>query len=224
MPRRCQCGKDCGTEITQKSEILPKHIYYDEIPKALFQGANSILDIGAADGWNQTVSIHKDHFLKKRYVGIDPLKQENPYLPIIKDNALEWDTKDKFDLVICMHVIEHISVDCWPELFRRLMKWTTKSGYLVIGCPYNEIWKGISHTVEYSPHLVFEIKPKMLEYYIPDIKTILLGESGRSFVYEEGENYAWVLLRHLRRLLTGHYYAYNWIPKARRIMGVWRND
>jgi len=212
---------ECGEH---KSNLLSKHVYYDEIPESIFQGASSILEIGSADGWNQVVSKHKDHFLKKYYVGIDPVEQENPFLPIIQEDALKCDTSETFDLVLCIHVIEHVSLSQWNELFRRLIKWTRKGGYLVIACPYNEIWKGISHTVAYSPHLVFGIKPDLLKQFLPDIKTILLGESLKSLYYEEGENWLWILTRHFRRLLTGNLYAYNWIPKARRIMGVWKKE
>jgi SAM-dependent methyltransferase len=204
--------------------LLKKHTFYDDIPASWFKDVKSILEIGAADGWNQINSIHAEVFRNARYLGLDSVEQQEPYLNILKTDIQSFDTAERFDVVLLCHVIEHIPYQSWKRLFRKFRSWLKPNGRLIISCPYDEQYDGINHSVDWSPHVVFNITPQLLKEFMPNMRYYLQGKGLPIVFREKGEGIVKPFLRLILRALRGSNLFYRFIPCARQIIAVqcWR--
>ncbi|MFW9777495.1 MAG: SAM-dependent methyltransferase [Candidatus Heimdallarchaeota archaeon] len=175
---------------------------YDLIPEAIIKG--KILDIGAGneewfgDELPQLESKYRDIFLSENYLGIDINPPKNGLLNIIRQDLLTFEPNTRFDTILMIEVIEHISIEHWPEVFRKLRSWLNSGGYLFFSCPYNEPY------VSPHPwrHLVFEITEKTVKNYLPDA-TFQIYPHPHAFA-APGENKFLCSFRYIKRLLTDH--------------------
>jgi len=131
--------------------------HYDMIPEELFHGR--ILDVGCGDGSNQHQSKHADLLYSCDYTGIDVT---------LGTDLFEYEPNHAFDLVLAIHVAEHIPIERWDDLFDRLQRWTAKGGHLVIGTPYRQPRIRYSRFTgpENQRHRVFDIDEDLIGQYI----------------------------------------------------------
>ena len=193
--------------------ISPAH--YNDIPDALLQGDKTILEFGCATGINQIISKHRDFFLQNdregRYLGVDLEPYDEHYLTIEQGDIRHFQTDKTFDVVLALHVLEHIELKHWPRVFDRLMGWVAPDGVLIVGMPNNEP----DNSDEY--HMVFGITSTMLQHYMPDAE---IHEIATPFKFsEDGAPFLWALLRYIKRYVTGHPY----VRQSARLLAIWRN-
>ena len=136
--------------------------HYDAIPPALLTG--TVLDVGCGDWSNQTDSTNSDIILKGlidlRYCGIDLTNEAG--------DLFDWEPKAPFDTVLAIHVIEHIPIEKWPLMFKRLISWVKPHGHLVIGVPCMqspEVYKHFKGP-ENMKHVVFGINETTINRYL----------------------------------------------------------
>jgi len=192
--------------------ICPAH--YNDIPEDLLQGEKKILEFGPATGLNHLISVHRDFFIEnnkaRRYLGIDLEPYEDHYLTIEQGDIRHFQTDQKFDIVLALHVIEHIELEYWASVLERLCSFVAPEGYLILGTPHNEP----PNTSE--QHLVSRITPTTFLDFLPDAE-ITKFKTGYSFA-EDGARFAWALLRYIKRWFTRHSY----VIQTTRLLVVWK--
>lgn len=94
-----------------------------------------------------------DHF--KNYIQLC-----NPSFKYVTKDIFDIPDSEKWDLVLCSHVIEHLKE---PFIFVEKLKKLTKK-YLIVACPYNEqkLRKGHVNTIDSA----FIAKLNPIEHYI----------------------------------------------------------
>lgn len=193
---------------------------YDKIPDEFMRG--KILEIGARLGQYQLLSRHKRRFLIEDYHGID-IEFEGGSLNIEKADILEWDTTEKYDTILALDVIEHISYRDWLNLFEDMRRWLKTGGYLIISCPYKEKISDFHSRFlkDYRmTHVVFGIDKKLIHRWMPKAKFAFTWQ--HEFPRVKGERLVKSILRAVKRILTLHKYAFTWIPRRRHIMAFWQ--
>jgi len=194
--------------------ISPAH--YNDISEDVLQGSKTILEFGPATGLNHLISIHRDFFIKNnkagRYLGIDLEPYEERYFNIQQGDIRYFQTDQKFDIVLALHVIEHIEFDQWASVLEKLCSFVASGGYLILGTPHNEP----PNTTEL--HLVWRITPTTFLDFLPDAE---FKEVRNKYPFaEDGARFAWALLRFIKRWLTRHPYVR---PYA-RLLVVWKKE
>ena len=196
--------------------------HYEDIPGYIFASSDSILDIGNCGGVNFCFSHHASHLERCQYLGIDIEPPEQSPLPTITADVLQWDNTEQYDLVIALHIVEHIDFNEWEDLFKRLKSWTRK--YLVIGVPYKESQRhGWMYEGPPEPHKhkVYQISKGMLSKFLPDARFHVHTEGYFSSHFNaNGASLPWAVLRLIKRIITRHAYA-----RIRRLLAIWeKND
>lgn len=208
------------------SNLLPASItpiHYDKLPDYVFENAESILDVGCMSGLNALLSRHRQHFLAAEqrgdYLGLDIQQQEKQYLqPIVCDDILTTNISKQFDVVLCLHVIEHIPFEKWPQLFMILCDRVALCGYLVIRCPHDD-----PPELNYGhQHLVFHIQPDMLRTFLPGARIFKQRRRYEHF-RNEGESLIWAMGRFIWRILTRHYYRYRLLGNY-EVVAIWKKE
>ena len=206
----------------ERSVALPnKPIHYDNIPDCVF--GNSILDIGCMDGSNALRSKHGIKFVQAvsdgKYIGVDVTDYSDRYLaPIITMDIRDFDTDRKFDLVLCLHLVEHIPYEEWTVLFTKLRSFVSEGGYLVIDVPYNE---PTYESDKLYDHVVFHIKEKTLCEYFPDAHFFKYKARNYPHWKDSNESHLKALVRFIHRIITRHPYRYR---RFRNLVVVWKNE
>lgn len=194
--------------------ISPSH--YNDIPEELLQGEKKIIEFGPATGLNQLISKHSNFFATNNrignYLGIEIESYDDTYLTIEKGDIRTYVTKQKFDVVLALHVLEHIELGCWSEVCERLMSMTAPLGNLIIGVPHNEP----ENTSKY--HLVSRISPEMIISYLPNAQVYSI-KTRPNFI-EDGASLTWALLRYIKRRITRHPY----VRKHARLLAIWKKE
>lgn len=194
--------------------ISPAH--YNDISIDILQGNKTILEFGPANGLNHLISRHSEFFIKNnkvgRYLGIDLEPYEDRYLTIEQGDIRHFQTDQKFDIVLALHVIEHIELEHWASVLERLCSFVALGGYLILGTPCNEP----PNTSE--QHLVSRITPATFLDFLPDAE-ITKVRTKYSFA-EDGARFAWALLRFIKRWLTNHPY----VRPYGRLLVVWKKE
>ena len=194
--------------------ISPAH--YNDIPCRILSGEKSVLEFGAAAGLNQIISKHHDFFIQSnetgRFLGIDLEPPTKSYLTVQQGDIRDYTTDTKYDVVLALHVLEHIHIKYWPETFDRLKSFVAPRGHLVVGTPHKEP-AGL-----HEGHVVNNITADMLRRYlgggeVREIKT--------PFKFNEnGAKFWWAVLRAIKRRLTRHHY----VRDSGRLLAIWRNE
>lgn len=194
------------------------HDSYDAVPDQCFRNAETILDIGCMSGINAILSHHRPHFIEAEsrggYLGVDLLEYSKNYLePIIISDIMAFDTDRRFDLVLALHVVEHLPIELWPRLFAKLKAFVARGGTLVVSTPYRE------RDGQTPAHSVFGITKDMMSGLLENAILRVRRRPYRHFRdYDEG--YLWPFLRAVWRLLTRHPYRYGH-RYGKEIMAVW---
>ena len=183
--------------------------HYDQIPDFYFEQSISILDVGCMTGLNAILSRHREHFLKAQehgtYQGIDIKEYDRSFLsPIDTCDILEYNSDRKYDLVLALHVVEHITFENWLRLFSILRSLVTDGGYLIVATPFNQRDTEIEGHPE---HVVFNIREKTLSSFMNDA-TFSKHLVGYKHFRNHGEKLSWAILRFVWRLLTRNKYRY----------------
>lgn len=194
--------------------ISPAH--YDDIPEDLLQGNKTILEFGPATGINHLISRHSEFFIRNnkagRYLGIDLEPYVDRYLTIEQGDIRHYHTEQQSDVVLALHVLEHIELDLWPDVLQRLCSFVAPGGHLFIGTPHNEP----PDTSE--QHLVSRISPATFLDLLPDAE-VRKVRTKYSFS-EDGARFAWALLRYAKRWLTRHPY----VRRYGRLLVTWHKE
>lgn len=189
-------------------------MHYDDIPKHIMQGEKSILEFGCANGLNHLISVHREFFIDNnkagRYLGIDPFRYEEQYLNIELGDIRTFNTDSKYDVVIALHVLEHIEFEEWGRVIPRLCSFVKEGGYLIIGTPKDEP-EGAN-----EGHLVSNITPDTFREFLSNYEVLQIRNK-YSFA-EDGARFAWALLRYAKRWITRHPY----VRPYSRLVVLWR--
>ena len=206
---------------------LAKHIsgkHYDNVPTHLFDSATSIIDIGSGSGLNAILSKHRYYFRKaehnENYQGVDIKKFEKNYLePITLCNILDFSTTRQYDLVLALHIVEHIAFEHWPKLIKILRGLVAPNGYLVISTPYRQNESAKSENPE---HVVFDIDKNTLASFLSNA-VFLKRKAQYNHFREEGESRIKAGFRVVWRLLTRNKYRYRRLHELIAIQKRTRN-
>lgn len=207
--------------VAESKECDPQGtVRYDKIPAKLLRG--KILEIGARWGQYQNLSIHQERFLSSDYHGID-IEYESDLIDIEKADVLEWDTTEKYDVILALDVIEHIPYRDWPALFEKMRRWLKDRGHLIVSCPYKEKIADFSSRFlkDYRMcHVVFGIDKRFLHRWMPNATFDFTWFW--EFPRVEGERLIKSILRAIKRILTRNKWAFVWIPRRRHIISFWQ--
>ena len=203
------------------AKITPVH--YNEIPSYCFVKGGSILDIGCMSGLNALISKHRNHFLQAetngKYLGVELLEYPKNYLaPIVIDDVQNFSTDQSFDLVLALHVMEHIDLASWDHVILKLKRVVKAGGYLVVDVPYKS--KDTNPYIEGQDHVVFDIDDSLIRGYLPDAE-IFKYRRKYSHFRKEGESLVWAICRLFWRTITRHEYRFR---LKDCIVAVWKNQ
>lgn len=195
--------------------------HYNQVPDYCFQGAKTILDIGCLSGLNALLSRHRTHFLAAEargdYLGLDINPPAKTYLsPIETGDLRQLKMGRTFDLVLVLHVLEHVPIDEWMRTIYRLMCHVAPGGYLVIGTPHNE---DPEHPAD-ADHKVHRITVHMLRQFLP--ATAIVRRVRRRYVHyrEPQESHLMALPRFFYRILTRHHHRFRLLGNF-ELIAIW---
>lgn len=106
-----------------------------DLMRILPKGLNSILDVGARDGY-------LSRLLTQHFTSVTALDLEEPAIAheritCVKGNAAQLEFPDgTFDVILCAEVLEHLSNEVLEKACRELIRVATS--YVVIGVPYRQ--------------------------------------------------------------------------------------
>ena len=183
----------------------------------------SILDIGCMSGLNALISKYRKYFLgaeiKGEYLGVDILEYPKNYLaPIVIDDVQTFCTDQTFDLILALHVMEHIDLASWDRVILKLQQAVKVGGYLVIDVPYKE--KDTNPYIDSNDHVVFDIDDSLIRGFLPNAEIFKYRRKYRHF-RKEGESLVWAICRSFWRTLTKHEYRFR---LKDNIVAVWKNQ
>ena len=201
--------------------MKPDSARYNEIPIEYLQGEKKILEIGCGNGANQIGSIHHRFFEENaelgNYTGVDLGFYRYKYLKnIVHDDIRTMELSSKYDVVLAIHVLEHIPIEDWSGIAETLIGCLKPDGVLLVGTPLKE-----TEEFAISPyHVVLGIDEEMLLKYFPNMifkrfrYIIAFHQDGKSIIYS--------FLRYLKRRLLRNRLL--WSEKHYRVLGILRID
>ena len=206
--------------------ILAAAEHYNEIPYCCIKDAQSMLDVGSSDGSMAKCSNYGRFFDKVNdsgnYLGIDIQQFQHTCYNILQQNILRFVPERAYDLIVALHILEHIDIASWKELLERLYSCVAAGGYLVVNVPFRQ--HEVEHTFECEAmrHKVFGIDKQMLERFLSGGR-YLYSKGHRWHFRDKGEFFPYALLRFVFRVLTRHPYSVLRMKgRPCRIIGVWR--
>ncbi|MFW9861317.1 MAG: class I SAM-dependent methyltransferase [Candidatus Thorarchaeota archaeon] len=201
---------------------------YNMIPDDYFNGY--ILEVGARTGKMQLESRHGTKFREAneqgRYLGIDIAPIEDAPLRVVQMNFLDMKSENKFDAIIASEVLEHIPFRDWPKAFILMKKSLKLGGKVFITTPHNERLEDYINYYHsqtggeyFQAHVTFGITKKVLEHFLPGLKSRVLKVG--SPIREKNEQLGKALVRIVYRIIKRHPYAWNWFPRAHSLIVYW---
>lgn len=181
---------------SQRSSIA----HYDEIPDYCM--GYKILDVGSSNGYGAINSRYRDWFYFQSYLGIDIQRFEETFLPIIKGDIFQYETEVRYDTILLLHVLEHMSLDQWGDLLSKLDSLLAPNGYLVVNVPFAE--RENSGSKKYMIHQVLNIDEVLLSQYWDFQKYLYVGKPKIVVFRDPGENFVRSCVRFVIRILTHH--------------------
>lgn len=197
--------------------------YVNLIPDYVF--GDTLLDVGAGIGFSQLNSRHKEKFRELNdngsYLGIEIEIIGDPLLNMKEIDILQFETNKKFDTVLAISVLEHISYRKWPVLAKKLKSWINKGGYLVIIVPAKEKIDGRldqSNIDYYNQHVVFGVTKKVLKHFYPN--SMILTRKISVF-RREGESFVHAVGRLIKRCVLSRPY---YLSKEDAYIVIWKRE
>lgn len=210
--------------------------YYDLIPDRVFSDGGSILELGSGDGSSQLGSRHADRF-RRDYLGIDFRDDLTPLLNVVQENFLDFETSERYDLVLAIAVLEHIPLSCWPLLFEKMSQWVKSGGHVVVLVPHDEQLRSYVTSEDYNfckknypvigyggpCHVVHGITPKVLRHFLP---AACVSEVRHHIVFRDPqESLVRASARFVKRLLTGHRFVWRGLRRKKHLLvAIWRKS
>jgi len=203
---------------------------YDSIPVGLFMG--NTLEIGARYG-RILHSKHRERVLALndagKWLSLDlvdypadfPLRNESMNLFDVSEDR-KWDT------VIALELIEHISVRDWEKMFSKFKSMLNEGGHLYVTTPYKEPIKHIPTYFENhrddpaNIHVVFGIDEDLIRYFLPNAECKILKM--RYPFREKGETYRHAVLREIHRNITRNKYRHRFLQTERWLSIHWQKE
>jgi len=213
------------------SGVLKRSIEgYDQIPDHLIRG--SVFEVGARYGEGQLGSRHRERFIEKSrdgsYYGIDVIPvPEECLLNISQTDFFDMATSEKFDTILALEVMEHLSFRDWSKFINKIRDVLKPHGYLFITVPYNEPTERVSLYIDsfdaesFGGHVTFGITPDVIRLWLQGAKCRI--KRHRVHWREEGENHLRAVARFVKRVVTRHPYAWGWTGlKASTLIVMWQ--
>jgi len=115
-----------------------------------------------------------NHSIRMTWKKIEKMKN-HPRVEIHNINAFDFEPKKKYDLIICLEMLEHIHEDL--KLLKSINTWLKDNGILLISVPHNEKLRNIrdeqaGHLRRYSKD---EIKDKLKKANLEPIRILCYG-------------------------------------------------
>lgn len=158
-------------KILHENIVINREIRW--VRKFIHGSAPRLLDIGCGTGW--TTAIWRKNGFKT--VGLEPslqrgkLAQEKYGIEIYHAHIERFEPKEKFDLVIMRHLLEHIKDP--QELLSKIHSFLHKDGLLLVVIPnINSLGRYL-----FREHFAW-VLPWHLHFYNPKTLTMLLEKNG----------------------------------------------
>lgn len=177
-------------------------VMWDRIKKYYPQGPNSLLDIGAGQGW--AIEFIKNMFSETRAVAIEQWKPSQDYIVnqlggeiVDRDINDDWPDalKGQFELVILRHTLEHIEEP--RKVLRQISQCLSPTGYAYIVVPNTmAIRPGIRIRTDY-------FRPVHLHYFNVETLARLAGKAGLVPAAIDSRGEVWGVFRRGGSAVTG---------------------
>lgn len=158
--------------VKSLEDATEQQIYYTKMILPLIKNNSDILDVGCGSGYQTFVfSFHT----KGRVVGVDYSKTaidfaknyQNSNLTFVHLNALKIDLLEKFDLITCQDILEHLDKKDQPTFIRKAYNHLKPGGVLYILTTDKEAKDPLFH--QYHKH----------EFTLSELKQFLKENIGR---------------------------------------------
>ena len=149
-------------------------------------------------------------------------------MPIIKGDIFQYETEIRYDTILLLHVLEHISLDQWGDLLSKLDSLLAPNGYLVVNVPFAERENRV--TKKYMIHQVMNIDETLLSQYWDFQKYLYVGrQTAKVVVFRDPEeNFFRSCVRFVLRILTHHKHSvirrYIGFRKPTRIVAIYEKS
>lgn len=188
---------------------------YNTIPEGILK--EPILEVGPGEGLRQVECKYKDIFLTSDYLGIDLLKPKSPELNIIQGDILEFESDKKFQTILMIGVLEHISLDQWPSVIKKLKSLCLIGGSVVIYVPFQESIN--RYMIHEGDHLVYGITKEFMQFFFPEANIKVIYDQ---MLKQQDETYFWAVGRWFKRLLTLNKMIFKIIPRRVGLLVIWK--
>lgn len=149
-------------------QLLPILQVISILKQQIYPNVKTVLDLGCGSFHNRTMDLFYEHdillnvFNGKQITGIDIFekdilwrKEHGPIGNYICINILDYDIKEYYDVIICHHVLEHLTQKEHDIILERIEKANCR--YIILGGPVgysdNSVFVEIKNN-EYEEHKI----------------------------------------------------------------------
>lgn len=184
-----------STHSEHPSVRLRNRFIINQLKKTKF---NSLLDIGCGDGF--LINLIKNNFQREKLFGADVSTKvieinSSRYegikffpLDISNENIQE---KDKYDVVICSEVIEHL--ENWKQALKNLSKLIDKNGYLILTTQSGKRYLSDINNGHLQHYKLTDLMEELMKVKLNPVTSYKKGwpfYEMQKWVYEKNENAA----------------------------------